>query len=347
MDGKRSTIRDVAQRARVSESTVSRVLGGSATAIPISEKTRQRVFTAARELNYSPNPFARALRGKGTKLLGLIVREIDDPFFARLIEVMSRVANQKGYDLMLGCARSDPQQALTLSKILDTRRCDGLFLVGDLKESPDDHTLLARMSRAHPLVSVCRGGSQLLGSSPSVAVDNRKGVLMALDYLVRLGHQRIGLLAEPSRLGDLQERAEAYFDFVRERLGQSCEEYAQWDRNSYAGGYAAMKKLLSLSPRPTAVIAADDTIAVGALKAISDVGFEVPGDVSVIGFDDIEIASYLRPALTTIRQPIERIGEKAVDLLLERVTGEAPATPRHLLMEPELVIRDSCGPPRE
>lgn len=341
------TIHDVAILAGVSESTVSRVLSGSETTIAISEETRERVLQAARELAYRPHPSARALRGKGTNLLGLIVREIDDPFFAQLIEVISNVAKENGYDLVLGYAKSDPQEALALSEMLDLRFCDGLFLLGDLQESPEDHSFLARMVGENMLVFLCRGsGEDLVGDSPSVGVDNRMGAQLALEYLAGLGHRRIAFVGS-GRVGDLLERQEAYGSFMREHFGQPAPEYEQLAENSYRGGYEATARLLALPEPPTAIFAADDTMAIGALKVAADRGRRVPGDLSIVGFDDTKIAPYLQPALTTIRQPIAEIGRQAVDLLLAMIRGKAaPEPPIHRVIEPALVVRDSCSPPR-
>ncbi|MDP2857058.1 MAG: LacI family DNA-binding transcriptional regulator [Bacillota bacterium] len=345
MLSKTATIRDVARQAGVSESTVSRVLSEAVTAVSISQETRQRVLAAAEELSYQPHPFARALRGKGANLLGLIVREIDDPFFAQLIEVIGNVAKELGYDLVLGYAKSDPEQALALSEILELRHSDGLFLLGDLKESPEDHTFLVKMGQAHRMLSVCRGSQELAGSTPSIAVDNRKGAFMALSYLAQLGHRRIAHI-NAGRVGDLRERMEVYCEFMRDQPGESCQEYVQLDENSHEGGYRATRRLLSLARPPTAIFATDDTMAIGALSAAADMGRAVPRDVSVVGFDDVKIAAYLRPALTTVRQPIEIIGRKAVELLVEMIRKETTPDPLpRLLIEPELVVRDSCAPP--
>lgn len=340
------TIRDVARLAGVSESTVSRVLTEAQTAVSISQETRQRVATAAAELNYHPHPLARALRGKGTNLLGVIVREIDDPFFAELIEVIGNVARERGYDLVLGYAKSDPEKALALGEILDLRHNDGLFLLGDLRESPEDHTFLARMARDRRMVSVCRGSQGLVNSTSSVAVDNRKGTFMALDYLHRLGHEKIAFI-NAGRVGDLLERVEAFCEFMRVRFGRACEEYVAVDSNSFEGGYRAAKRLLALPSPPTAILAADDTMAIGALSAAADVGRVVPRDVSIIGFDDIKIAAFLRPALTTVRQPVEQIGREAVALLVEQIRKDSAPDPLpRVLIEPELIVRDSCAPPQ-
>jgi DNA-binding LacI/PurR family transcriptional regulator len=341
------TIRDVAARAGVSESTVSRVLGDVETAITISDETRERVQRAARELQYRPHPYARALRGKGVNLLGVIAREIDDPFFAELIEAINNIAREAGYNLALGYAGSDPDQALALTEMLDIRQSDGLLLLGDLRESPEDRSFLVRMAADRRVVSVCRGSDQLVEGTPSVGVDNRSGVFAALEYLVGLGHRRIAHITV-RRFGDFFEREQAYRDFISERVGELPVGYVQHEENSYEGGYRATRVLLGLPQRPSAILVADDTMAIGALGAAHDAGIRVPSDLSVVGFDDIKIAAHVRPALTTVRQPIGEIGRRAVELLIELIEARAAPEPLpRIVLAPELVVRASCAPPPE
>ena len=345
MADKAVTISDVARRAGVSESTVSRVLSGSDTQISISQETRERVIQAAKELGYSPHPVARALRGKVTNILGLIVRSIDDPFYSHLIEAISNACKERGYDLMLGGAEGDPERALALSQILDPRRCDGLLVMGDLGSFQDDEAVFTKLETAHARLAILCRGNRLFEKSLSISVDNRRGALLAMDYLAKLGHRQIAFI-HGSRTGDLKERMETYLEFMREQLGLECPEYLQADMNTLEGGYRAMQRLLSLSNPPTAVFAVDDQMAIGAIRAASDRAYQVPRDVSVIGFDDIEVAAYVTPSLTTIHQPIEEIGRKAVELVLQKVADNSIFdTARQILMEPELVIRQSCAPP--
>jgi DNA-binding LacI/PurR family transcriptional regulator len=347
LDRRTITIRDVAEQAGVSPSTVSRVLNGADTQVPISQETRERVLRIAEQLGYRPHPGARSLSGRGTGLLGLITREINDPFFAELIEVVSNVAKEQGYDLVLGNAKSDPENALALrDRMLDPRYCDGLLLCGDLRESPEDHTFLDKMGRDHRLVSVSRGSQHLVHNTPSLGIDNRKGTFLALDYLAQLGHQRIACM-DVGRVGDLWERLETYHEFMQDRFGEIPDEYVQLSENSYRGGYKATKSLLSLAVPPTAIFAMDDTMAIGALAAAEDMGWAVPADLSIVGFDDLDIGAYVRPALTTVRQPMEELGRKAVELLLMMTYEDAPSDPwPRLLLEPKLIIRDSCAPPK-
>jgi DNA-binding LacI/PurR family transcriptional regulator len=175
------------------------------------------------------------------------------------------------------------------------------------------------------------------------------GALLALEHLAGLGHRRIGCISA-GRMGDLHERVGTYREFMTERFGGAPEAYIELDRNGYEGGYAAARRLLSLSPsvRPTAVFAADDRLAIGAIAAAIDMGFRAPADVSVVGFDDMEGAAYCRPALTTIKQPMEAIGRKAMELILAMIEGEQELEPcPRIQLEPELVVRASCAPVRE
>lgn len=348
MDNKIATIRDVAKQAGVSQSTVSRVLNSSKTQIPISQETRQRVQKIVDELGYRPHPGARSLSGTGTGLLGVIMRDIDDPFFAVLIDVISHFAKEQGYELVLGNAKGDPEKALALrDRMFDPRHCDGLLLCGDLRESLEDQTFLALMGRDHRLVSVSRGSTHLIQGMAAVSIDNHKGALLALDYLFQLGHRRIAC-QDVGRGGDIRERLEVYRAFMQERLGGVPEEYIQVTQNDLGGGYDATRRLLSLPVPPTAIFAMDDMMAIGALGAVADMGRIVPENLSIVGFDDIKVSAFVRPALTTVRQPIEELGRKAVELLLTMIASEAPCDPcSRLVLEPELIIRDSCAPPSD
>jgi len=330
----------------VSASTVSRVMTGSSTQIPISKETRERVMKAARELGYRPHPSARALSGKRTNLIGVIAREIGDPFFAELIEVISSAAKERGYDLVLGNAKRDPEQALALrDTMLDLRFCDGILLCGDLAESPEDHRFLSRLEADQRLVSVARGITQHVGQSASVGVDNRKGTLLAMDYLVGLGHRKIACFCV-DRVGDLWERLEAYREFMLNHVGEIPLDYIQSAENSPSGGYRAARDLLMLASPPTAIFALDDTMAVGALSAAIDLGMSVPRSISIVGFDDAPMSSFVRPALTTIRQPIQSMGEQAVASLVGMIEGRVLSnSERRVCLEPVLVVRGSSGPP--
>lgn len=341
MTGKSVTIRDVANQAGVSVSTVSRILSGGETPIAISKETRERVLQVTHKLSYRPHPGARSLRGKSTNLLGLIVREIDDPFFVQLIKVLNAEAKNRGLEIVLGHAEADPNTAVRLGQVmLNMRYCDGIFLLGDLGEAQDDLQLLSQINRDLPVVIFCRGAEPLDGTFSSVTTDNCKGVNLALEYLAGLGHSRIAYLGS-GRSGDFNERLEAYCHFMQQHYPEQI--LLQHTENSMEGGFQGMLRILGLPQRPTAVFAADDTIAIGALRAAAVYGCQVPQQLSIIGFDDIKSAAYTVPALTTIQQPVELMGQAGLERMIGLITKGDNLSPNHISIEPTLVVRKSCS----
>ncbi len=333
------TMRDIAQLAGVSQSTVSRVLNDVPTRVPIAPETRERVTRAARTVGYRPNPLARGLRGAPTMLLGAVVRDITDPFFAGAIEALSTATMSHGYNLVLGHARGRADDAVALTAVLETRHCDAIVLLGDLQDQP---RLLADLADlVAPIVGLWQGSSPL--GVPTVDVDNQAGVRAGMDHLVELGHRRIGFMGGRP-LGDIRERQAAYIDVMRERFGGVPEGYIQPAPNTPGGGETAMRALLGLHPRPTAVVTSTDTLAVGALHAAYLDGVAVPADLSVVGFDDILLASHTVPALTTLRMPTADIVNHGVRLALEM--AREPAAGRRAsvtVFQPSLIVRHSTA----
>jgi DNA-binding LacI/PurR family transcriptional regulator len=331
--------RDVAKLAGVSQSTVSRVLSGKNNNL-ISEKTRLRVLQVANQLGYTPNPIARALRGKHSNLLGIIVRDIADPFFARLIAEFSSQARALNYHIVLGHAESDPEEALEMTAVLDTRHTDGVFILGDLHG--DEAALLKMHQHNHAIIALCRGPSP--ETVCTVNTDNNLGTQMLLDHLMALGHRDFGFI-DGGWLGDIRERREAFVNYLYEHNLPSRPEWVQSDANSAAGGYAAMQRMLSEQDLPTAIYVSDDLMGIGVMKAITDQGLRIPEDISVVGFDDIDFTQYLNPGLTTIRQPIEAMCQTALQLMLTMIENpETELTETVFRMPPELIIRASTGP---
>ena len=335
------TMQDVAEQAQVSQSTVSRVLNESSSAIPISEETKQRVLAAARALGYRPNPLARALRGGSAHLIGVIVRDIADMFFAPLLSILSTMASANGYNLLLGHAQTSSSEALALQNILDSRHCDGIIMLGDI---PGDDVVLDELTKMdRPIVNLCRGRAP--ASMFTVNVDNEKGALLLLDYLRGLGHSRIGFI-DGGWVGDIGERRKAYHRFMKENGWDDTVYYVLAEQNDPAGGCRAAKILLSLPEQPTAIFASDDSLAIGALKAAAELGLRVPEQVSIAGFDDVELAQFTIPSLTTVRQPLEELARTGLQVLLEMIDGSrSPDTGTVLRVEPELITRNSCASP--
>lgn len=336
----RVTAKDIAAIAGVSQSTVSRVLSSDEPSGFISEETTKRVREIAKQLHYKPNPIARALRGEGTNMIGLVVREIADPFFAGLIEILSDQIRNAGYTVVLGHAHSDSSEGLQMAKILDSRQCDGIIFLGDLR---DDQTILQTfLVERNPVVALCRG--KKIVSVPTVNSANTTGMRMLLDHLYGLGHKHIAFI-DGGWLGDIQERREFFLKERGEVSDLHTLDWIQADNDNPESGCEAMTKLLESKPRPTAVMASDDFMAIGVIKAIFDAGLRIPDDISVTGFDDISIARFTIPALTTVRQPIEEMGRTTIKLLIDQIKGnEIAEENKFVQLLPELIIRSSTGP---
>ncbi|MEX1296019.1 MAG: LacI family DNA-binding transcriptional regulator, partial [Candidatus Limnocylindrales bacterium] len=316
--GRRSTaaptMRDIAAATGVSQSTVSRVLSGTPTAVPIAAGTRKRVMETARLLGYRPNPLARGLRGAPTMLLGVIVRDITDPFFAGAIEAASLEANKRGYNVVLGHAHESVEEAEALTSILEARHCDALLFLGDLRDRPQ---LIEELQNTSiPVVALWHGSRE--SGIPTVSVDNRSGTAAVVDHLAALGHERIGFAGPRGRLGDITEREDAFVATVHGYGLPTPEAYRRDATNSYAGGAAALGELMELPEPPTAIVAPTDVLAMGMLHEAHQRGLRVPADVSITGFDDIPEAAYTVPALTTVRMPTSAMVLAAVDLAIGR-----------------------------
>jgi len=333
-------MRDIARATGVSQSTVSRVLSGAPTAVPIAPATRERVMATARSLGYRPNPLARGLRGARTMLLGVIVREITDLFFATAIEAVSIEANKLGYNVVLGHAHGSADEAVALWAILEARHCDAILLLGDMRDRPG---LIEELQDTSVPVVALWHGSRASGI-PTVTVDNHAGVTAVMEHLRSLGHHRIAF-AGRRRLGDIREREEAYLEFL-ERVGEPLrEDYLQDAVNDLQGGVDVLDRLMDLPEPPTAVVAATDVIAIGALHAAQRRGLRIPEDLSVTGFDDIPVAAVSVPALTTVRMPTPEMVAAGVALAIGSLHGEQDAdTGLHPVLRPELVVRASSGP---
>ncbi len=324
------TMKDIAEIARVSQSTVSRVLSGAPPAVPISADTRARVLDTAERLQYRPNPLARGLRGAPTMLIGAIIRDVTDPFFATAVDALSRHARRRGYSVVLGHAREEAEEALALAAVLEARQCDAIVLLGDVGDEP---RLLDDLSAVDgPVIELWRGGAAQ--RFPAVAVDNAGGMAAVIAHLRELGHDRLAFVGDLGK-ADVAERVRGF----HERGGELTEHAA----NSPQEGAAALDRLLDGPTPPTAIAAATDVLAFGILHRAAARGLRVPDDLSVTGFDDIPLAATAVPALTTVRMPVDAIAEAAV----ERAIGTGPETGSVQTFTTELVVRASTAVPSE
>jgi len=339
-----ATMQDIADAIGVSQSTVSRVLAGAEMPVPISPSTRQQVLDMARQMHYRPNPLARGLRGARTMLLGVIVREITDPFFAGAIDAISVEASRHGYNVVLGHAHGRTDEAIALRAVLETRHCDAILLVGDTSDQP---LLLEDLHEANITVVGMWQGSAALPGISTVNVDNRLGIRRLIDHLVGLGHRSFGFIggsfsfAGGRPLGDIRERKLAFRESLAEHGIEAPPEYCRDAKNNFAGGVSEFEALMALPNPPTAVLASTDVLAIGALRAAHRLGLSVPGDVSVVGFDDLPLAEHTTPPLTTVRHPISEMAAVAVQAAIGQVSGKY--SPIVECLEPTLIVRESSG----
>jgi DNA-binding LacI/PurR family transcriptional regulator len=338
------TMQDIARASGVSQSTVSRVLTGAPTVVPINPATRERVLEVARQMRYRPNPLARGLRGARTMLLGVIVREITDPFFAGAVDVISAEANRRGYNVVLGHAHGRTDEAIALRAVLETRHCDAILLLGDTSDQP---RLLEDLRDTNiDVVGLWQGSAPVLGMS-TVSVDNRAGMEALMSHLLGLGHKRMAFIGggfgEGRLLGDIGERRAAFLELMAAANLPVPDGYVCEIKNNLSGGATAFESLMNLPVRPTAIFASTDLLAIGALHAAGRMGLSVPRDVSIVGFDDLPMAEYTNPALTTVRQPMAEMAAVGVGAAIDKDRAEGAAVVQ--LLVPSLVVRESSGRP--
>ncbi len=334
---KRPTQADVARRAGVSQPMVSYVLNGNE-ALPVPDETRQRIRDAIDELGYVPHRAARSLRTRKTYTLASIIPDITNPFYPAFQRGIQDVADQRGYDLVLYNTDGEAgKEHKCLHSVLQGR-ADAIIGVFFHLRAPDLRVLLGQgiaivrlETRAHTT-----------GDLPldSLYVDNAAAAYAAVSYLIERGHTRIGMLA--GRGGPRETRLAGYRRALADK-GLAADE--RWIRSvgfTDRGGYDGMRQLLELAPHPTAVFAANDLIAIGALRAIREADLRVPDDIAVVGFDDIPAAQLVSPALTTVAQFSERLGRRAAEMVLERLDGRVHQGGRSEMMPFELIVRQSA-----
>jgi DNA-binding LacI/PurR family transcriptional regulator len=337
-DGERQlNIGEIARRASVSTATVSRTLNQSGAVRP---ETARKVWRAAAELNYYPNSHARALVSGRSRLLGLIVSDITNPFFPELIHSFETLATQHQYDLIL--TSTDYQTARMtgcLRRMLE-RKVDGVAIM----TSEMDVGLIKELSRRGvPLVFMDVG--QVGPRMSHVLIDYANGTRQAVDHLVELGHKRLAFISGPLDLHSARTRRQAFLDGMRAHRLKTEPRLVREGTHTADGGQRAMGLLLRGAVRPSAVVCSNDWTAIGALHAIDAAGLRVPEDISIVGFDDIPLASYMKPPLTTVRMSAGDVGSTAFDALFrliggERLEGDIYQVPT------SLVVRGSTARPR-
>lgn len=327
------TIRHVARRAGVSTATVSRALAGSG---PVRADVAARVRAAARSLAYEPNRIARSLRARTTRLAGVLIPDVQNPFFTAVVRGVEDVLHAGGWTLLLGNSDDHPEREMSCLATLRAEGAAGVVLVPGLEAS----AYQAILGRGLPIVAIDRAPEGL--DVDRVTVANVEGARRAVAHLISLGHRRVGLIGGPAGLSTAVERRQGYEAALAGAGLRRASRRIEAGDFRPSGGRAAMERLLARAEPPTAVFVTNDLMTLGVYEAIRARGLRVPEDVAVVGFDDAPWAEWLHPPLTTVAQPAYELGATAARLLLERL--QAPRRPtRSVVLETRLVVRASCG----
>jgi DNA-binding LacI/PurR family transcriptional regulator len=331
------TLKAVAQHLGLTPGTVSAVLNDSKAARSIPENTRKRIITAARELNYQPNFLARSLRVQRSFTVGVIVEEIGDTYGGSIVSGMETYLRENNFFFITMAHRHDPKLLQTYSQLLASRGVEGLITIDtSIDEEP-----------TVPTVAVA--GHQKVENVTNIILDHRRAAELGLRHLKELGHERIAFLRGQTKSSDSASRWEAIQEVAQEFDIQIRPELVlqlQGMESTPELGYPYGKALIARNAPFTALFAYNDISAIGAMRAFQEAGLRVPEDISVVGFDDVSIASFSIPPLTTVRQPLAKMGRIAAETLLDRIEERAAFIPE-IAVEPELISRRSTGPPRK
>ena len=328
------TIKDVAKRAGVGIATVSRTLHGSS---QVSPETAARVLKVVEELGYQPNTTAQSLVSGRSLMLGLVVSDITNPFFPELVKGFEDVALQNGYDVLVASTNYEPARTALCVRRMIERKIDGVAIMTS-EVDPSLTDTLARRKVPLVFLDVGRVGKGV----SNVKVDYGEGIAQAVAHLSDLGHHRIAFISGPSLLASARERRDMFITRLQDPCsGPRREVLIEEGNHRVDGGLEAMLRLLEREPRPTAVIASNDLTAIGAMRAIRQQGLRVPEDISVVGFDDIQMAEFTEPPLTTVRLLRTEVARLACDALLQSIRTHGAGV--EFRMGTELVVRCSTA----
>ncbi len=329
-----ASIKEVALKAGVSIATVSRVINEKG---PVAAETRQRILAAIEQLRYVPHGAARSLITNQTDTIGVLLPDLYGEFFSEVIRGVDLAARRSGYHVLVSGFHSDRAEIEAVLRAL-RGRVDGLIV---LSPDVDAQTLRRNLPETLPVVLLNTRVERL--AFDAINVDNYGGAFAMARHLAALGHRRIALICGPAENADARERLRGYRDALRaEGIAPSSALEIPGDF-SEESGYQAGQHLLALEPRPEAVFAANDSMAIGCLFALREAGVEVPGDVALAGFDDIPIARYVTPPLSSVHVPIAELGTRAMERLLHAVDRKNEHERRQETVPTTLVVRGSCG----
>jgi DNA-binding LacI/PurR family transcriptional regulator len=327
-------IKQVAKKARVSTATVSRIINGSSAVRP---KTAQRVRQAIRALNYYPNTHARTLVSGRSRILGLIISDISNPFFPELVKGFEDVALQNNYEVILTNTNYDSTRMASCVQRMLERKAEGVAIM----TSEMNRQLIDELSRRGvPIVFLDVGSVR--NRISNICVDYAQGIHEAVDHLCALGHRRIGFISGPLALKSARTRRSSFLECLKQYDLAKEDTLIVEGNHKIDGGELAMYRLLQLKRAPTAVLTSNDLTAFGALRAIHHARLRVPEDISIVGFDDIELSQFTQPPLTTIRLPRTELGRIAFDALFRILRGDSQKGAEYRI-ETHLVVRSSTS----
>ena len=327
-----ATIYDIAKKANVSISTVSRVFNGSPL---VCKKTKKKVQKIIEEMNYIPSAIARSLVCQSSKTIGLIVSDVTNPFFTDAIDGIESILSSQGFTAFLCDTRySLERENRYITQMLE-KRVDGIII---FSAYASDANLITKTKNIIPLVSV----QSIFKEVDCINTTDEEGAFEAVDYLIKLGHKNIAFLVYDYENSTISDRMKGYVKAHKSNGAPVKKEYILKSKFGSNAGYYLAKELLEKFPEVTAVFAYNDAIALSAYMAINQKGLKIPDDISIVGYDDIELASIVTPKLTTVSQPFYDIGKTAAELLLKRIRENTKSTPQTILLPTKLVIRDSA-----
>jgi len=332
------TIKDVARQAKVSVATVSRALNQSG---PVREATRLRIQEIAHRMRYVPHSAARSLITSRTDTLGVLLPDLYGEFFSEVIRGMDEAAQRHGFHLLVSSSHADKGEVEAAMRAM-RGRVDGVVVM-----CPDlDAASLLNIPKALPLVLLCSSANGY--GADSVTIDNCRGARAMVRYLISLGHRRVAIIKGASGNFDAAERLRGYRLALREAGIAPTAHLEREGAFTEAGGYAAARELLDLNPRPTAIFAANDSMAIGALSLLRECDVQVPSEIAIAGFDDIPLARYMDPPLSSVRVPICELGARAIEILVHGIAHKNDHVRQRVRVSTELMIRRSCcAPPTE
>ncbi len=331
-----ATIHDIARKAGISVSTVSRVLNKKTVNYRISHETEKLVLKAARELNYRPNQLARGLRLKKTHTIGLVAPDVSNPFFANIVKSVQSAAYKLGYSLVV--CDTDENLGLEIEHI-NLLRCQGVDGLIVMPVGQKSQHLEQLVKDGVSLVLMDRGFDELKASS--VVVDNYNGAFEAIEHLISSGHTRIAIIQGMTNTYTNNGRVQGYQAALAKHAMPIDENLIVGKDFGRENGYIETKLLLQMKDPPTAIFATSDLITLGVLQAIFEEGLNIPKDISLIAFDDIDFAPFLICPLTTVAQPKEVMGEIAVKLLVEQMKNQDKPEAKRIVLKPKLLVRNS------